>query len=539
MGGPMKAVGKTAARELGPKAADMAENYLAKLGGIQYAVPNETKIVRASEALAPHEGKWLNTTQSDRMRSTGGDLGGPGFSRFQQIDPAYKDAAWGVGKQPTATGIINLNQRFPEGKAIWAPMIGAETQHHSNQHVYDVLTNEFNRQAGLGKLTPELRAEMNSRLMNYPEYSGLFQKGIDVGNPEHLRELGNTFDRRGAISTVLSGKGVGGRKGQIFDYPGIMQEMTDPMTIGAPTHSVGTRLFTLNNEIEHRPDLHSAFPYILKGEDQGVAFNPVPKELIIPDWLNLVQEFKGRPAGYMDFTRGLKGRGTPNQFISDKLLRGLEDAGHAEGGAIKGYQAGGALKLLRGAGELVLPAAENAARTQVSNTIPTYIKAANELSKHNIQGNIGDFGAGKGLGAPAMAKVLGRDVKTYEPYPQNWTPDFVNASDIPDNYFGGLANLNVLNVLPREIRDQAVLDIGRTLDKGGTGIITTRGRDLAKSVKSGIEGPEPYSVITGIDTYQKGFNSQELQDYLKYMLGEGYDINKLNLGPAGALIKKK
>lgn len=334
IGGPTKALGKSAVRSLGPKAADMAENYLARIGGLQYAVPNETKIVRASEALAPHEGKWLNTTQSDRMRSTDGDLGGPGFSRFQNIDPAYKDAAWGVGKSGTATGIINLNQRFPEGKAIWAPMIGAETQHHSNQHVYDALTNEFNRQAATGKLTPELRAEMNARLTQYPEYASLFQKGIDVGNPEHLAQLGNTFDRRGAISTVISGKGVGGRKGQIFDYPGIMQEMTDPMTIGAPTHAVGTRLFTLNNEISHRPDLHSAFPYILHGKDQGVAFNPIPKELAIPDWLNLVQEFKGRPAGYMDFTRGLKGKGTPNQFISDKYLRNLEAAGHAEGGEV-------------------------------------------------------------------------------------------------------------------------------------------------------------------------------------------------------------
>ena len=331
---PGAQVAKTAMRELGPKAADMAENYLARIGGVQYAVPADTKIMRASEALSPHEGKWLNTTQSDRMRSTGGDLGGPGFSRFQQTDPAYKDAAWGVGKPGTATGIVNINKKYPEGQAIWSPMIGAETQHHSNQHVHDALVDEFNRQAGLGKLTPELRAEMNARLTQYPEYANLFKKGIDVGNPESLKQMGDTFDRRAAISTVLGGKGVGGTKGQIFDYPGIMQQMTDPMTIGSPTHSVGTRLFSLNNQIEHRPDLHSAFPYILKGQDQGVAFNPVPKELAIPDWMNLVREFKGREPGYMDYTRGLKGKGTPNQFISENYLRSLESAGHATGGKV-------------------------------------------------------------------------------------------------------------------------------------------------------------------------------------------------------------
>jgi len=238
--------------------------------------------------------------------------------------------------------------------------------------------------------------------------------------------------------------------------------------------------------------------------------------------------------------------GVSPEQARDMILKGEGYAGKAEGGSIQGYASGKlvlaeelAKRMAKPLSKMALPAAENSAKTQVSNTVPTYIKAAQELAKHNVQGNVGDFGAGKGLGAPAMAKILGRDVKTYEPFPQNWEPDFTNASDIPDNYFGGLANLNVLNVLPREIRDQAVLDIGRTLDNGGTGIITTRGRDLAKSVKSGIEGPEPHSVITGIDTYQKGFNNQELEDYLKYMLGQGYDINKLNLGPAGALIKKK
>jgi hypothetical protein len=47
------------------------------------------------------------------------------------------------------------------------------------------------------------------------------------------------------------------------------------------------------------------------------------------------------------------------------------------------------------------------------------------------------------------------------------------------------------------------------------------------------------SIITSRDTYQKGFTPSELQDYLKYMLGDKFDINKLNLGPAGAIIQKK
>lgn len=741
MGGPTKAVGKAALRELGPKAAGMAENYLTKIGGIAHAVPPDTRIMRASEALGPHEGKWLNTTQSDRMRSTEGDLGGPGFSRFQQTDPAYKDAAWGVGQQATASGITNINKKYPEGQAIWSPMIGSETQHHSNQHVHDALTNEFNRQASLGNLPPELRAQMNARLTQYPEYAELFKKGIDVGNPESLKQMGDTFDRRSAISSVISGKGVGGTKGQIFDYPGIMQQMTDPMTIGSPTHSVGTRLFTLNNQVEHRPDLHSAFPYILKGQDQGVAFNPVPKELAIPDWLNLVREFKGREPGYMDYTRGLKGKGTPNQFISEEYLRNLESAGHAEGGSITGYAPGGKVlsalgkslgeaqaaykakftpdfyhaspsnkikafdtqaernpnfltaleeesndlaprgfvsltknpkfandyatgknatvypvsanlgkhldprlpenydvfhqywkgnpesfpnyygashtlpksyreaewsvmedpgflehlknkgynsmtmvengqpnvgvfnpadirgkfakfnpedaaspDFMKAAGgsvegyapggsvlskmgaiakDLSLPAAENAARTQIIGTLPTYGKAADMLAQRGATGQAIDFGAGLGKGA----ELLGPGTHTYEPFAQNWNPTYSNAKDIPSDAYGRLTNLNVLNVVPREARDEIVQNIGRVIEPGGQGIITTRGADVMKA--QGRPGPEPTSVITSRDTYQKGFSKQELEDYLKYMLGQGYDINKINLGPAGVHIQKK
>ena len=294
--------------------------------------PRETKILRASEALAPHEGKWLNLTQSDRMRSTEGDLGGPGFSKFQLEHPDYAEAqaAWGVGKKQTASGIVNVNKRYPEGQSIWAPMIGSETQHHSNQHVYDALTNEFNRQAAMGKLPPELQARINARMQNAPSTKGMFPEGFDVGNPEHLAQYGDTFNRRGEVSKVLSGEGVGGTKGRVIDYPGIMQEMTDPMTMGAPTHSMGTRLFNLTGEVEHRPDLHSAFPYILKGEDQGVAFAPVPKELGIQDFINQFKEFKGREPGYYDLTRT-----TPSQQITDKYLKSLDKAGHKKGGKVK------------------------------------------------------------------------------------------------------------------------------------------------------------------------------------------------------------
>ena len=184
---------------------------------------------------------------------------------------------------------------------------------------------------------------------------------------------------------------------------------------------------------------------------------------------------------------------------------------------------------------MVLPAAENAARTQIAGTVPTYQKAAAMLE--GAPGRMIDFGAGLGMGAEAMGQQLGRRIETYEPFAQNWIPDYAKAADVPSEAYGGLTNLNVLNVVPRETRDEIVKDIGRVIQPGGTGIITTRGRDVMTA--QGRPGPEPMSMITSRDTYQKGFTNPELEEYLRYMLGSGYDINRLKLGPAGAIIRKK
>ena len=183
--------------------------------------------------------------------------------------------------------------------------------------------------------------------------------------------------------------------------------------------------------------------------------------------------------------------------------------------------------------KLVLPPAENAARTQIIGTLPTYQKAADIFKQHGAAGQGIDFGAGLGEGA----KALGKDFHTYEPFAQNWTPTFAKAADVPSDAYGKLTNLNVLNVVPREVRDTIVEDIGRVMQPGGYGIITTRGKDVLNA--KGTAGPEPLSIITSRDTYQKGFTKDELEDYMKYILGDKFDVNRLNLGPAGVLIQKK
>jgi len=178
------------------------------------------------------------------------------------------------------------------------------------------------------------------------------------------------------------------------------------------------------------------------------------------------------------------------------------------------------------------PPAENAGKTQIAGTKPTYEKAAKILDESAPKGKSIDYGAGLGVGAGAIK------YDTFEPFPKaGFKPNFTSPEKIPSDTYSRLTNLNVLNVVPKEARDSIVKDIGRVLKPKGQAIITTRGADVMKA--KGKAGPEPTSIITTIGTYQKGFKRGELVEYLKETLGNGFDVEPLGLGPAGAKITKK
>ena len=179
-----------------------------------------------------------------------------------------------------------------------------------------------------------------------------------------------------------------------------------------------------------------------------------------------------------------------------------------------------------------LPPPEAAQKTQIATTGPTYAKAKTLLDEANPEGKTLDFGAGRGLGA----KEIGAD--TYEPFPrEGFDPTYTDASSIPDASYEKLTSLNVLNVVPRDMRDGIVKDIGRVLKPNGQAIVTTRGRDVLDA--KGEKGPEDMSIITSSGTYQKGFTQKELTDYVKETLGEGYTVEPVKgLGKAGVKITK-
>jgi hypothetical protein len=287
------------------------------------------KLLKASEVFGPHEGKTAMFTESDRTKVGGGFLGGSGFSGLQHELPAYKGKAWGVASMPKAQTIIGSNQRVPEGQAIWAPYIGHPEQHRSNQMVFDQIFNQFRREAKKGNLPNDLREKINERLAAALDSAGnpLYPPDVDI-MAKNFRQLSNTFERRAAAAEIMGGKGVGGKKGSIIDYPGIIESTTDPALVSSPTWSVGHRAFTLTGDVGVHPELHPAFPYLLYGEDLGKTFTPVPHELAMRDFIEKVKREKGRKVGYMDLARGY----APEQFISEDWLTSLQKAGYAKGG---------------------------------------------------------------------------------------------------------------------------------------------------------------------------------------------------------------
>ena len=335
----------------------------------------ETGLILPSEALGKHEGKTLMITQADRTKVGEGFLGGPGFSGIQLTDPRYAGATWGVKTPGVGQTIIGSNRRVPEGQAIWTTMLGTPTQHKSNQMVFDRLYKEFMGGVKQEKLTPELKDTLNAKLASVVDKEGknLFPADVDITNPRKFRKLVDTFDKRAAAADVMGGIGVGGKKGQIFDYDRIIQRTTDPALLEVPTGSLGNRLFQLSGEMMDRPDLHPAFPTILKGEDLGVSFIPAPRELLMEDYINKVLTEKGRQPGYMDWTRGY----APSQFLSEELLTKLQKAGYKKGGKVKKMQAGGIAKAVKSG----LQALDKPAKQTITSAIDPTMDIASRLSQ--------------------------------------------------------------------------------------------------------------------------------------------------------------
>ena len=197
------------------------------------------------------------------------------------------------------------------------------------------------------------------------------------------------------------------------------------------------------------------------------------------------------------------------------------------------------------------PPNENSANTQRVNTVPSYEKAAKILDELSDGDRGLDFSSGLGLGADAMNQISKKTrFETYEPFAKDNVrkPTYQSIDQVPKNAYDKLTNLNTLNVVPKNIRDQIVKDIGDALAPDGVAIISARGKEVIKvSPKNKVkDGPEANSVVViGNDkkpAYQKGFTQSELTAYVREILGSGFEVNPLpakdKVGPVSVVIKK-
>lgn len=362
----------------------------------------------------------------------------------------------------------------------------------------------------------------------YPAFAGIM-------DPDLIEQLKNDSKLRKFIADRMN-------KTTVADLYGLpsgeatLHAITEPALRDVATGTTGFAVGKLDPFAKLTPSKHPTYSTNIPGEFQGQMIAQLPWDVYFPD---VAKKIAANPK-QAEHAWGTFKMSEFNQPVTQELVDRIAPIEEvildlkkkkAAGGSIQEYAKG--KRVISAAKDLILPPAENAARTQIIGTLPTYAKAAEILKQRGASGRGIDVGAGLGEGS----KILGPNFDTMEPYAKNWKPTFTSAEQMPSDAYGQLTNLNVMNVMPREARDELVQNMGRTMEPGGLGILTTRGADVMKA--QGRPGPEPMSIITSRDTYQKGFTKQELEDYLRYMLGDKFDVNKINLGPAGAIIQKK
>ena len=303
----------------------------------------------ASKALDPFIGERLALTPSvaDRMVARPGrsrEKGGPMFPWLSTVDPDYAGWVWANKGKGKSTQMIRMADENPG--LIFTPQFGDSEMHRSNQVTFERLLRAFDRAKAEGKLTPELEDAYNKRLTSfYKDVEGgkpLFSPEFSIGNLRASEAEAMSFPARAAIAEVLGGKGLreyGYKRqeaAQIIPYKRILDNMTEPSLVDAPTGSVGPRLFTLSGERTTDPKIHSAYPEIVGGKDLGVQYDVAPRDIIAHEFVKKIQESKGRPPGHMDWDRN-----SVIMPIDREMILRLQDAGYKKGGKVQKKAAGG------------------------------------------------------------------------------------------------------------------------------------------------------------------------------------------------------
>jgi len=349
----------------------------------------------------------------------------------------------------------------------------------------------------------------------------------------------------------------------------IRKAVTDAEILDMPLGSTGLEMYKMSPEgsiVEAPKNPHSTYPVHMQGEVFGGLEAPIdyknmfstfyePKKLmsvkdpqayrayslsapiqefnqqwldeVMPIYQQKIKDITGRkkggeihPDGSARLTNGASARKMVQYILKDQ-----------------NFGFGGIAKKIAKKAVKELPEASASGKTPISTTVGTYKKASPILLEDikDVNAPILDYGAGMGLGAEELRKTF-PNVKTLEPFYEGKF-DFTDPSKVPSGEFKGLTNFSVLNAVTPEVRDSIVENIGRVMDRGGVGLITARSPSAVMSTK-GMLADEPNAMITQKGTYQKGFDTDELREYIKYILGSDFEYEPLK-GLSGTSVKVK
>jgi len=182
-----------------------------------------------------------------------------------------------------------------------------------------------------------------------------------------------------------------------------------------------------------------------------------------------------------------------------------------------------------------------------TGTAATYDKVWNLMPDHIKKGKILDYGAGKNIGSLTLENI--REIDSFEPYPEaGFIPTYSDTAQIPSNTYDGIFNNAVLNVVPDDVRNAIVREIGRVLAPNGKAYINVRGKDVlgnpkAKTRPIVIPGGNMEVIANISNAYQKGFKPAELKNYLQEILGDNFIVEtpkgKDKFGAVAAIVTKK
>jgi hypothetical protein len=313
--------------------------------------PKPTQQLKFSDAIRPYQDQYLGVHMSDRQGVHGNRWGGTGFPNFQNINPlhAANKAVWMNDSEEAANRLIQSARQFNGRPMINTNYVGGLDQHKSNKTVFNDVLDTFYKRQATGAIPEDQINTINEAIRNLSKTQGTIKKRpfndvFDIRDPDAVKAIaGTTFEGRKAISDILGkGEGTGRQFKQtpaVPDYWNIIDSHADPLTKGAPTSAVGTRLFSVDDVPAYfaKEELHPDYRWAVTGSDKQVQFPAVPQKVAVPDWYNKYYEkFKRDPHGNAWFSYP-----DQPQLISKDYITMAEDAGYAEGGQVQHFDRGG------------------------------------------------------------------------------------------------------------------------------------------------------------------------------------------------------